>query len=262
MIPRRYIQEWKSSSGWVLDSQIEQDLVISRAIAAIFSNDFLRAKLAFRGGTALYKLYVTPAPRYSEDIDMVQIQAGPIKEIIDPLREVLSFLGKPAVRQKADNNTMLFHFDSEIPPVARLKLKVEINCREHFSVIGYKEVTFSVSSGWFNGNCIVNTYHFDELIGTKLRALYQRKKGRDLYDIYKALCSEQSDSRSILKCYRKYMMASVGKMPSKKEFLKNIEAKINDPDFLTDVEALLKPGEIYNSDRAFELIKKELIVGM
>jgi len=58
------------------------------------------------------------------------------------------------------------------------------------------------------------------------------------------------------------MMSSVGKMPSKKEFLKNIEAKMKDPEFLNDVETLLKPGEIYNSDRAFELIKNELIVGM
>ncbi|MEA2081489.1 MAG: nucleotidyl transferase AbiEii/AbiGii toxin family protein [Elusimicrobiota bacterium] len=259
MIPRRYIQEWKAKAGWPLDSQVEQDLVISRSIAAIFSNEFLSEKLAFRGGTALYKLYLKPAPRYSEDIDMVQVKAAPIKEIFDSLREVLLFLDKPAVKQKADNNTMLFRFDSEILPIVRLKLKVEINCREHFSVMDYHEVPFKVESGWFTGNCVVKTYHFDELIGTKLRALYQRRKGRDLYDIYKALCSKQSNSQSILKCYREYMRYSVQKVPSKKEFLINIEAKMKEPEFLNDVKALLKPGEIYNSDTAFEIVKTKLI---
>ena len=39
-----------------------------------------RRSLAFRGGTALYKLYLTPAARYSEDIDLVQVEAGPAEQ--------------------------------------------------------------------------------------------------------------------------------------------------------------------------------------
>ncbi|MBU4134621.1 nucleotidyl transferase AbiEii/AbiGii toxin family protein, partial [bacterium] len=77
-----------------------------------------------------------------------------------------------------------------------------------------------------------------------------------------ALCSKQSNSQSILKCYRQYMLFSAGRVPSKKEFLKNIEAKMDDAEFLTDTEALLKPGEIYNSASAFKLIKTALIAGM
>ena len=45
---------------------VEQDLVICRALVSIFSDEFLRANLAFRGGTALHKLYLSPQPRYSE----------------------------------------------------------------------------------------------------------------------------------------------------------------------------------------------------
>lgn len=67
MIPRDYITEWRAHAPWVQDIQVEQDLVISRALVAIFSYPLLREALAFRGGTALYKLHLKPAARYSED---------------------------------------------------------------------------------------------------------------------------------------------------------------------------------------------------
>ncbi len=77
MIPRDYITEWRVEAPWVQDSQVEQDLVISRALVEIFSHPLLSKSLAFRGGTALYKLHIRPAARYSEDIDLVQIEAEP-----------------------------------------------------------------------------------------------------------------------------------------------------------------------------------------
>lgn len=56
MIPRAYITAWRSEAPWPLDSQVEQDLVLSRALADIFSHPGLMNELAFRGGTALHKL--------------------------------------------------------------------------------------------------------------------------------------------------------------------------------------------------------------
>ena len=92
---------------------MEQDLIISRALIAIFSDGFLKENLAFRGGTALHKLYLNPAPRYSEDIDLVQIKAGPIKPILDQIEEVITFFEeKRSVKQKANNNTILYKFIS------------------------------------------------------------------------------------------------------------------------------------------------------
>ena len=76
MIPRDYITEWRANAPWVQDFQVEQDLVICRALVNIFRHPLLRDTLAFRGGTALYKLYLKPAARYSEDIDLVQMKAG------------------------------------------------------------------------------------------------------------------------------------------------------------------------------------------
>jgi len=61
LIPKDYIAEWRAKAPWVDDRQVEQDLVISRALVNIFSDDLLGSRLALRGGTALYKLFLKPA---------------------------------------------------------------------------------------------------------------------------------------------------------------------------------------------------------
>ena len=165
---------------WSKNEMVEQDLIICRALASIFSDDFLRENLAFRGGTALHKLFLQPQPRYSEDIDLVQIKPGPIKPIMFRLGEVLEWLPNRTTQQKKHSNKLLFRVDSEIPPIQQIRLKVEINCFEHFNVLGLQEVPFKVESSWFTGEVKLTTYHLEELVGTKVRALYQRKKGRDL----------------------------------------------------------------------------------
>lgn len=78
MIPRAYISEWNQQVPWQTMEQVEQDLVICRALVELFSDDLLATSLAFRGGTALHKLFFSPQQRYSEDIDLVQISAKPI----------------------------------------------------------------------------------------------------------------------------------------------------------------------------------------
>jgi len=90
-MPKPHIAKWKDHAPWSSLDQVEQDLIISRTLVAIFSNEFLKENLAFRGGTALHKLYLNPAPRYSEDIDLVQIKAGPIKPILEELGKSLDF---------------------------------------------------------------------------------------------------------------------------------------------------------------------------
>lgn len=89
MIPEDYIAEWRQFAPWPTDAQVEQDLLISRALCEIFSRQELAGALAFRGGTALHKLHVKPAARYSEDIDLVQVRQEPIGPTIAELRAVL-----------------------------------------------------------------------------------------------------------------------------------------------------------------------------
>ena len=83
--------------------------------------------------------------------------------------------------------TFVYRFSSENTPPIGMRLKVETNTREHFAVHGFKTIPFGVSSRWFEGQCKISTYELDELLATKMRALYQRKKSRDLFDLATAL---------------------------------------------------------------------------
>jgi len=245
---------------WQTNEQVEQDLVICRALVEIFSDEWLANSLAFRGGTALHKLYLRPQPRYSEDIDLVQITADPFGPIVDRIREKLDFLGEPIRKQKAHNFTLIYRFESEFPPSFNLRLKVETNTREHFTVLGLEKFPFEVKSSWFNGHCDLTTYSLEELLGTKLRALYQRRKGRDLYDMFIALTQQPDlDIDKLLHCYQEYMKFSVEHSPTQKQYLLNMETKMQDAEFLGDTTALLRPDVPYNPQEAYELVRTELI---
>lgn len=259
MINIKSIRAWSEQFPWSDPSMVEQDLLISRALVAIFSDEFLASQLAFRGGTALHKLYLPPQPRYSEDIDLVQINPGPIKPIMFRLGEVLSFLPDRVTKQKRYNNTMLFRLESEIPPTVQLRLKVEINCFEHFNVMGLTKIPFNVENTWFTGEAQLTTYHFEELLGTKLRALYQRKKGRDLFDLYIALKRREVDVEKVLLCYGKYMEFVVDKVPTYKQFVNNMEEKMADDEFVGDLKALLRPDIEYQAEEAYHVVYNTFI---
>lgn len=169
MIPQRYIQEWKEQAPWPTDAQVEQDLIIARALIELFSDELINKSLAFRGGTALHKLYLKPQIRYSEDIDLVQINSEPIVAVLKRIREKLaSFLGtKRTVLQHIHNNTVIYRFETSTQPVISMRLKIEINTREHFNVLGLKEIPYKVENTWFTGECNLTGYELEELLGTK-----------------------------------------------------------------------------------------------
>jgi predicted nucleotidyltransferase component of viral defense system len=99
----------------------------------------------------------------------------------------------------------------------------------------------------------------EELLGTKLRALYQRRKGRDLFDLYWALTHQTIDVAKLIHCYKTYMEYSVDKPPTQKQFLANMEEKMTDKEFLDDIHIILKPSVKYDNEKAWELVKKEII---
>ena len=259
MIDQTAITQWRKQKPWDDIAQVEQDLLICRCLVAIYSDEFLASQLAFRGGTALHKLYLSPQPRYSEDIDLVQIHPGPIKNILFRLGEVLDFMPDRVTKSKRYNNTMLFRMESEIPPTVPIRLKVEINCYEHFDVLGLVKKPFSVVNSWFTGQAELTTYQFNELLGTKLRALYQRKKGRDLFDLYVGLTKGQYNADEIIQCYNRYMAFVVGKPPTYKQFVNNMETKINDEEFLGDTIGLIRSEIAYDPVTAYQLVKETLI---
>ena len=259
MIPRDYITEWRAEVPWVEDIQVEQDLVISRALVDIFSHPLLGQILAFRGGTALYKLHLRPPVRYSEDIDLVQINAGPAGPMMEAIREVLDpWLGKPRWRQTEGRVTFVYRFESEAAPPVPMRLKVEINSREHFSIYGHTRVPFAVSSRWFEGACEVGSYDLDELLATKLRALYQRKKSRDLFDLSNALGWPRVGPDRVVAAFCEYMGRS-GHHITRALFEQNLEAKIGDPQFAADIRPLLVAGSTWDLKAAAASVSASLI---
>jgi len=259
MIPEQAIVEWRREAPWEANAQVEQDLIISRTLVEIYSMPELAARLAFRGGTALYKLHLRPAARYSEDIDLVQVRAEPIDETLDLLRGALDrWLGTPQRKLKDGRVNLIYRFDSDDIPPKKLRLKIEINSREHFSELGLVRLPFEVDSQWFRGNADVTTFAVDELLGTKLRALYQRRKGRDLFDLWFALEQGGVSAEALIGCFGRYMTEG-GHAVTRALFEANLHEKADRPDFRGDMDALLRPGLTWDFDAALQLVLSELV---
>lgn len=259
MIPRDHISEWRNRAPWNENFQVEQDLIISRALTEIFSDHVLAKALAFRGGTALYKLYLSPPARYSEDIDLVQVDPSPAGPVMDRLRSVLDpWLGEARWKQSRGRVTFNYRFWSEDTPAMRLRLKVEINTREHFAVLGYPKVVFRVDSRWHVGSAAVPTYELDELLATKLRALYQRRKGRDLFDLAIGLADERSNAERIVGVFLEYM-GQEGHRVTRAMFERNLAEKLDNPQFGEDMSALLRLGYEWRPIEAAQTVSSRLV---
>lgn len=262
MVAEAYIQKWRESSApWQKSWQVEQDLIISRALVAIFSDEYLHEHLAFRGGTALHKLYLHPAPRYSEDIDLVQIKPEPIKPIMERLNKVIDFFEEPRNTKHGGHGIKaMYRFRSQVEN-ERHRLKIEINCKEHQSVYPLINFPYEVTSEWYSGSCDIHTYDIHELLGTKLRALYQRKKGRDLFDLDYARLHLDIDWSKVVDCFKIYITNATGKRPpSQKEFIITMDSKIGQLAFDGDMEAILRPGVEYSKEEAWKWLQEEIIV--
>lgn len=259
MISPAFITEWSQQCPWTSPAQVEQDLVLSRGLVEIYSDPILRERLLFRGGTALHKIVLKPAARYSEDLDFVQLHEEPIGSTLDLLRERLNpWLGEPKSDISSRGATLTYRFESELPPVIRLRLKIEINTREHLCLLPIQQTKFAVDSRWFSGEATLPIYSTTELLGTKLRALYQRRKGRDLFDLWQAHQAGLLDAPAVIAAFHHYMEAE-GNPVTAAEFERNLTAKMKHSGFLTDTPPLLRPGIQYNPSEAFDLFIKYLI---
>jgi predicted nucleotidyltransferase component of viral defense system len=260
MIDRTIILAWKQHAPWINLAFVEQDLIISRALVEIYNHPLLKTALAFRGGTALQKCYYKEPTRYSEDLDFVQVTQGAIGPIFDALREVLEpWLGKPRVKLSEARATQVYRFISSAESNPQMKLKIEINTVEDYSFLGHIHTPFSIKSGWFNGNCEILTFHINELLGTKLRALFQRKKGRDLFDLARAIELLPIDIKQVVHCFNQYMGRQKLSI-SRAEFEANMIVKSNYPEFVKDMEALLPEQTGFNFQHDYDLVMNKIIV--
>jgi predicted nucleotidyltransferase component of viral defense system len=225
----------------------------------MFNSEDLARTMAFRGGTALHKLFLERPGRYSEDIDLVQLEAGPIGSAIDSIREGLDhWLGRPKYKRGHGRVTLVYRFETTSKPVHRMRLKIEINTREHFAVLGCQPKEFTVQSPWFSGATDITTFRLEELLATKLRALYQRKKGRDLFDLWHALSLLPVDDAKVVECFGRYL-AHGGVTISQAEYEANLTDKLRSLAFLEDIQPLLPTSAAYDVAAAGEIVRSRII---
>jgi predicted nucleotidyltransferase component of viral defense system len=238
MIPRMHVIAWGSVAPWAEPRQIEQDLVISRAIIDIFSDSFLRGQLRFRGGTALNKLHFPSPIRYSEDIDLVRTTSGGIGPILDRVRERLCpWLGKATFDQSPVAPKLKFRVQAE--DGGQIRLKIETNTAETEAYDTPQLIAFSVENPWFAGKAEIPTFSREEMLATKLRALLQRDKGRDLFDLAHSLTIFKSlDTGRVVSCLGQYLQKS-GRPISRAIAEERMFAKLKNPGFLADMRPLL-----------------------
>jgi predicted nucleotidyltransferase component of viral defense system len=245
MIPMMNIVAWSRVVPWVEMRQVEQDLIISRAIVDLFSDPFLHEQLRFRGGTALHKLHFPVPMRFSEDLDLVRTTSGPVGPIVARIREVLEpWLGHATFDQSPVAPKLRFKALAEdIGSSAEIRVKVEINTREIDAYDPPAELEFLVDNPWFSGRASVATFSREEMLATKLRALLQRNKGRDLYDLAHALkVFEDLGTRRIVECLALYL-EKTGLRISRAEAEERMFAKLRKPGLLTDLRPLLSSAQ-------------------
>jgi predicted nucleotidyltransferase component of viral defense system len=260
LIPNAYIQAWRASAPWPDTRQVEQDLIICRAICDLFNAPALKGKIAFRGGTAINKLLFKQSLRYSEDIDLVQTTPEPIGATVDAVRDALHWLGKCRRDHAGHSMHMVFKFTPEADTQGALKLKVEINTREHRSAFGIKTYPFAVENGWYRGDAEIASFAPEEIFGTKLRALLQRNKNRDLFDLLHGLEQLALDPDKLIACFDHYLALEgrpITRAVAEQRMLEKLTRSLTE-----DIAPLLPAGVRFNDDdamRAFERVWTELI---
>ena len=191
----------------------------------------------------------------------VQRTAEPIGPVMNAIRQTLDpWLGQPKWKQGQGRVAIIYRFDTTTLPVRSMRLKVEINTREHFAVLGLHPHRFAVDNPWFAGAAELIVFKLEELLATKLRALYQRKKGRDLFDLWTALSPDAPTIgiESLLDCFARYM--EHGNTPvTRAQFELNLAGKMTDPSFVGDIEPLLPAAVQYDVNEAAKQVLSSLI---
>jgi predicted nucleotidyltransferase component of viral defense system len=223
----------------------------------IASDHLLGTELAMRGGTCIHKLHLTSPLRYSEDLDYVRGTHSGIGTYVDALRTIglRAGLHEHQVERTADMVHVIFDADST-DGMRRIRIKIEMNVRETDPCFERSTIPYTVQSGWWSGEAVISTFELAELMGTKVRALYQRSKGRDLFDLWHVLTETNVVDARIVQALVHYMGDSVF---TYKELASNLAAKLDDPDFRADLNDLvISPPAGYELAEAADIVMERL----
>jgi len=102
----------------------------------------------------------------------------------------------------------------------------------------------------------VLTFTAEELVSTKLRALFQRSKGRDLFDLWLALTQMHLSPDRILEMFTPYRPDGY----TADRAVENLQAKVASDSFRTDLDLLVtRWPDDYNIERAAQLVIDQLL---
>lgn len=254
MIPQPAIVEWARRVPWPTQEQVEQDLLLSRLIVEIASDKYLRDELVFRGGTCLHKLFTGTTHRYSEDLDYVRRTAGGIADLTRALTAIGERLDMKVNTQISQQPKVYFRVPFE-SGTGVMRIKVETNTFERSPVRPLVQVNHAVDSSWFAGSADVTTFALAELVSTKVRALFQRSKGRDLFDLWLAITRLGVDPAELVECFVPYRPR--GYTGRRAEL--NLREKLADAAFRDDLVPLVAQWpEGYDIDGAAEMVIDEV----
>lgn len=124
--------------------------------------------------------------------------------------------------------------------------------------MGLTRVPLKVHNLWFDGAAQVPTFALEELLGTKLRARSQRKKGRDLFDLWEAGRRVPLDPSAVVRCLLHYL-AQERRTVSRAELEANLEAKRSDALFRRNIEPLLATGHAWDFDAALSFVQETFV---
>ena len=271
---RRDVLAHQAHVPWPSQTQVEQDLLLCRAMSALFDDKFLHGQIAMRGGTLLHKVHLAPPSRYSEDIDLVVFGDRPEEHIRKAIRRVLNdVLGTPrtsawgtialAIRNTIKPSRVL-RMTYSVPSISEsgttLDIVIEANVTERKSHRPIVEIPFEFPFRDAPVKIRINGYDIHEMLGTKMRVLFQRRRGRDLFDLYWALTVAKPpvDPAAIIESFQHYLRQE-GSTAGRAEFVGILESHLADPGFCSDMDQLLRVGTEYDPHKAGEHVKNTLL---
>ena len=238
MIYANDITQWGVNHPWATRDDTEQDLLLSQAICEIANDQLLSNELVLRGGTAFHKLFLPKPYRYSEDLDYVRSSAGGIGQIIKQLVTIGEKLGYKANSNLAKYPKVFWKTISESGQPIRIK--IEINTYERIPAMPIAVRQHVINTEYYSSKANITTFQAEELIATKIRALYQRSKGRDLFDIWLALELLKLDPAIITDAFEIYRPEGLTAGLA----VKNLASKLKNRKFTDDLSGLAVLHEV------------------
>lgn len=261
-ITQRMLRNWADEVGISDLSLVEQDVRVSYALREIFDNEFLNPLLRLKGGTAINKLYLKDTSRLSVDLDFNHLgeKHAVAKQRPEVRKEIVNTLSK---------NDPNYHFTItrrdwyQTTIVASYKplfgsrgerLKIEISHVERFPILGTKIRSFRLLDT--GESCKASTYSADELVSTKLRALFTRARGRDIYDVYHA--ANIGLNKKLVRKMFLYYLFRVGKMYNPNLDYKKLSERLMQKRYIDDVTGYVRPEINFSLDKAALALAKNL----